>query len=106
MEEPIRQPEDLSGTNITGAHENTAQKEPDATADSGNSAKAEDNAPASDTAGEEMQQPTEEEMKAVSPLGGLFPKWDRKNQSVLKIMLYCLLFIVILTLLGYFFSHR
>lgn len=50
-------------------------------------------------------QPTEEEMKAVSPLGGLFPKWDRHNQSTLKIILYCLLFVVILTVLGYFLSR-
>lgn len=49
-------------------------------------------------------QPTEEEMKAVTPIGGLFPKWDRKHQSILKILLYCLLCIVILMLIGYFFK--
>ncbi len=49
-------------------------------------------------------QPTEEEMKAVTPIGGLFPKWDRKNQSILKILLYCFLCIVILMLIGYFFK--
>lgn len=49
-------------------------------------------------------QPTEEEMKAVTPIGGLFPKWDRKNQSILKILLYCFLCIVIFMLIGYFFK--
>ena len=52
-------------------------------------------------AAQNPSQPTEEEMKAV---GGLFPKWDRKNQSTLKILLYCLLCIVILMLIGYFFK--
>lgn len=55
-------------------------------------------------AAQNPSQPTEEEMKAVSPIGGLFPKWDRKNQSILKILLYCFLCIVILMLIGYFFK--
>ena len=55
-------------------------------------------------AAQNPSQPTEEEMKAVTPIGGLFPKWDRKNQSILKILLYCFLCIVILMLIGYFFK--